>query len=1064
MFITTIDEIINFFPPGSVDVEDGELHSPCPLCTGGGSRHVQHGISFWGEDRLIWYADRAGVHCRKCGQYASMQHLVNLLSPGSEVSPALAPTEIVKEITEPVIASDAYVNKLHSKADRGYWSAFGWSDDTINRFKVGKGRMYEFGSFQADRHVIPFHPQRVDRVYEGWSFEGRLPKGDKSGEAPNIKTKGLKGGGWFWFINDDPSGTLVAITEGLKDAATAWQLGYRNVLAIFGTSAWDVSFARFLSEQGFETAHVFGDNDDAGRSFNEAMGLDLHAAGVKPYYLAWTDAYGDKSDLTDVLSQSGQEKTLRYIEENLKLSGQTRGRVKDYRTVDPLYQPPSTINALPLEQIRDDLPSILADFKNTYKLRKKIAKRGVVKILAAPPGSGKSYSLMNFAQDEARKVMEEFAAQLEQAQEALEQSKEALANATNLDEQVQAQGFVDRIGKGIANASKAKILFAAPFINGWDDLLSQPGFDPDLWYNFQARNPDNCENNDIAAQLGAKGYAVAKFCETQCPFAQKCKQFGYLKQERERKQKPITFVRHANLVSDSLLVGYQIIIIDENFLDVFAEFSTLNDVDKLVPSRSSWADYQDSNFQQTEWVNNFLEAVRKTLVSNMGKGEEGLLSGLTYMQEVEKNLGSSLAELLRKIDPAVIKAYQPIAPPAFTEVAQLPPRIVELLFQAMKEEISDFTRGEMYNSRIHQLDGELSVSNLFPLHISANKPIIVADGTAFPELYGYLFNRTVEVYQPELFNPEAQIEQLTGSDFSRTMLRQQMGKYAYDRLDVIPDEALEIADILGETVSFEDIPVTDDMFGSPALQQAFEVLLEVASNPAHEKILFVTYKNFRVALERRLKDLTLKGKKKEYYVNVLNKMAFGHYGGLRGTNRFKDFDAVVLLGCPRQPYRQMHMRIQAWARLAGKADYIPYNVVAKPAPYHGVEMYEGFTYYTFEDAFADRFVQMYEEGEIRQCLDRIRIYSGGRKHAYLLIGRPAAKWVTTVTSGRKIARRAYKERNEDVLGYIERTEATFYKLPSVASVANEHGLSRSAAQQALKVYQETKKGLLSISQ
>lgn len=1060
-YITTIDEIVDLFPPGSVDVSDGELHSPCPFCSSGGTRIVHKGIAFWGEDRLVWFSDRAGVSCRKCGTYAPMQRLLDLIAPGSEVSKDLSPTEIIKEITEPVVATTEYVNKLHAKVDRSYWRAFNWTDDTIDHFQVGYGRMYEFGSVQALRHVIPFHPQRVDRTYDGWAFEGRLPKGDRSGESPNIKTKGLKGGGWFWFIHENPSSSIVAVTEGLKDAITAWQLGYQNVLAIFGSSAWDSHFSQYLSNLGFDTAHIFGDNDDAGQlTFNAEVALDLHSYGIKPYTLAWGDN-PDKFDLTDLLKSIGQEQAIRYLTENLKLSGQTRGKVKDYRTVDPTYQSPSPQRATPLEQIREDLPLILEEFKKGYAVRRKAAKRGVVKILLPPPGSGKSHAMVAFAQNEARKYLEEHEQIFEEAQQALEASKLAVTMATDLEALTQAEGFVARLERGIANASKSKILFAAPFITGWEDIMTQPGFDPDLWFNFQARNEETCQNYEVAGLLGEKGYAVAKFCETQCEFAQKCREFGYLKQERDRKEKPITFVRHANLVSESLLVGYKIIIIDENFLEVFAESIEIDNARDLQPSRPSWSDYHELDFQQIEYVNKFIESARKTLVKNVGSGEEGLLSGLSYLKELQTNLGEPLRPFMRRMDAAALRNFQPIAPPAFTEVKDLPRRIVEPLYNAVMDELDDFEKGVEYNSRLHQIDGRLYVSSLFPVNIPASKPIIVADGTAYPELYGYLFNRSVEIYSPELYNPDAVVEQLYGSDFTRSAIRKQLGNYVYNKLATSDPEDDVIDDILGEEVDLADVPVTEDMADADTLNRIFNLLLEYAANPDFNKVLFVTYKSVKTMFERRLKLLA--ARKGDEYKLLLDKLAFGHYGGLRGTNRYKDYDAVLLAGCPRQPYRQMHMRIQAWARMAGKHDHIPYNVVPKPAPYHGVEIYEGYTYFTFEDEFADKFVRMYEEGEIRQCMDRIRLYSGGNKHALLLMGRPAAKWITSIESSRRRTNQAEEERGRPILEFIEQIETAFNKLPSANDLVKNFGISRSTAYRYMKSHKDKKKTLPTIS-
>src|SRR4029077_3280263 len=109
-------------------------------------------------------------------------------------------------------------------------------------------------------------------------------------------------------------------------------------------------------------------------------------------------------------------------------------------------------------------------------------------------------------------------------------------------------------------------------------------------FNFEPRDEDTCSNNEVAKALGAKGYSVMKFCETACPFAEDCatRVRGYLMQRKLMKTRPPTFVRHANLVSQELLKQYEVIIIDENFLNVFEDFVT---IENLVPAARSWRDY-----------------------------------------------------------------------------------------------------------------------------------------------------------------------------------------------------------------------------------------------------------------------------------------------------------------------------------------------------------------------------------------------------------------------------------------------------------------------------------------
>lgn len=1062
MIYTTIDEILALFPHVSGE-SDGELHTPCPFCKKG-TAHRKNGITFRGDDRLIWYVDRKGVSCRQCGTYASMAKLLELLQPGAELSASFdTETQVVTAPKKPLwecLTAERYVRKLHTAVDRNYWKRNLWTDTTINRFLLGYGQLYEYGSYRLPRHVIPFQPRDTERVLDGYMLEGRLSARSDATEHEkyNIKTQGSTKG-YFWYIHDSTSDE-IAIAEGPKDAITAWQLGYKNVLAIFGTSGWKASFAHWLADQGYVKATLFGDNDDAGKKFVENAVRDLHGAAITPYCLTWPDGLPQGYDLTDALMREGESGIALWLSRHLHHAKGSRGWIADITTYIPEYAPPNPEEATPLETIREALPKTINSYVKDYKMRVKSAGKGVVKVLAAPPGAGKSYALVQLAQQEAKRLLERKATFLND----YASTKAALlAEAEETDDPEELLGLQEQL-KTLEtrheNYTIAKVLFASPFVNAWEDVQTQPGFDESLWFNFESRNPDTCQNHITANQIGAKGYSVMKYCETVCPFARDCasRVGGYLMQKRLMRLRPITFVRHANLISKDLLDEYEVIIIDENFLNVFSDFAT---IENLLPVDDSWRDFL--TYEEEEGAD-ALERLAGAVRALSSVKEE--VSGRDCLLALENALGEPLVPLVRSIPQSVVDRFQPKAIPASAKVEALPPCQMPKFFRALLDELDDFESGQYYNSRMHIAKGaddvyRLKVSTLFPLELARNKKVIVADGTAMPELYGLLFDRAVEVYQPDLYNDKAKIVQLTGTDLSRSTIQRQIGSWAYSRLGKAAEEEEEavITDVMGEPIDLDDVPYTEDMYASTALNGIMTMIRSVGLKPEHRRILFVTYKNLRHAIEHRLTKLA---ETDEDYEIILKKMAFGHYGGLRGTNRYQHYDTVLLAGCPRQPYNELHRVIQAWARLKGYAKYIPNQLAFRPAPYHGKGIYSGYTYVTFEDEFAQMFVEMVEAGEVRQCLDRIRIYSSETpKTAYLYMARPSARWITDITSSRMAVARAHDARYAGVEQFVREVYEEFQTFPKFAVVADRFSLSRRKAKEFVEA---AKKALLSVSE
>ena len=70
--------------------------------------------------------------------------------------------------------------------------------------------------------------------------------------------------------------------------------------------------------------------------------------------------------------------------------------------------------------------------------------------------------------------------------------------------------FVDKQKKLLKEYSFNSIAWYAPYKSGIEELLNM-GADPFLWYNFQARSPDNCDVHSITARLGENNHTIGKF-------------------------------------------------------------------------------------------------------------------------------------------------------------------------------------------------------------------------------------------------------------------------------------------------------------------------------------------------------------------------------------------------------------------------------------------------------------------------------------------------------------------------------------------------------------------------
>lgn len=1009
MLISSINDLIALWPSDSLKEGPRALEGPCPYCSPSGADTVRinaDGHKFVGDDRFkIWLQGFGNMWCQRCDKSVRLDQLVHDISPGALIATSFDTSAIeetkLKRVDRPALdlflVDDSEVSARHAQVDRSFWKRFGWTDATIDALKLGLGPVWlaGIGETAYRRHLFPLQIAKAETLFNGWIFEGRIDTKIPGNEhRPKVVKPKATDAGFYGLRIDDPDDPRLAVMEGSKDAGTAYQLGFKNFLVVFGTKKWDGSFLEIAKDR-FEKLVIFGDNDDAGREFNETVSHSAHLVGLKPLQLVWSLDKPSGYDLTNLLEELGTDGARLFVERNLKTGRPSRGYIKNFWTVDEKYDPPKSKNAKSIEVVRQELPEALEDFIANYSLYKK--NGGAVQVLASPPGSGKSFALVQFAQELADRF------------EAEEPDAE----------------------------NKAKILFASPFVHAWDDVTGQPCFKPEYWYNFESRNENNCANFQKANEIGKRGYSVMSFCNLICPFASKCVDAGYLHQEIERRKRPITFVRHQNLMSDSMLDGYKVIIIDENPMGALSGFAIVRNERDLAPSDVTWRErlLDDS---KADLVNIFIAGLRKVMVETEHTSEQ--LSGLTFMSALERQVGMPLSSMVAEIGHDLIDKYQPHHVSATVDdYSKLPNRVVPKIFEAVVDEIEDYEKGIPYNTRLWCLKGKLEVSTLQQFVLPKKHPIIVADGTATPEFYQYFFGREVKTYAPDLYNPAAQITQLYGSDFTLSSLRSATAN-ATQLIDQI-----DVADVFGDVINLEEaIEYTEKPFSSPALERLFLTLKKIGSDPYHRQVLVVSRKKYLDFIVPYIKKLA---KKEAAYAGILTKAEFVHYGSLRGSNKYKDYDTVVLIGCPRVNYDLLHRQAQAWARLAKHPTYIGNEIVVTSSPYHSEYDVCGFGHPGFSDPFAQMLVDDVEIGEIRQCLDRARVYAGGTKYAYLMMNRPAARWITNFKSIRFFTDDAFAEVKSRAEEYL----SLYNRLPTITELSE---ICQVPRYKAAKVLQE----------
>lgn len=1004
--IEQLEDLIEYFPSGSVRKLSSEYDSPCPFCSPdyGGTPLEYNGILFYGEDRLSWFLDTNTFFCRAC-QLNGSRYRFTIADVAAKVGAELsifadfsAPTNSERTVNPIQYRSEFDIYTYHFNVyNKSYWYDFGWDDNTITKFLLGYGVVNES---LGNSFVIPMKIRTAERP-----------------ENPNLyyltyRTPNTKGSrrlsgtvrDYFWTIQDSTIDDWLVLTEGEKDGISAWTMGFRNFVSSFGTNGWSNEKTQYFYDLGYRKLIIFGDNDAAGKRFAENVYRYAEHIGFDVYVLNYPENSADGYDLTNLLQEyraTAKDYVLNHL---LKLdipkynSLNTRPTfINDFKEYDPSYEK-QTEPTLTLTQLREGNLSIQASMHSFLSGYHSKLKRGggFLKVIKSPPGTGKTYQSVRIVEEQAMLAMQKRMAAIQELQRAIMNLTHDLENETDAESIAAYKQQIAKLEEKIENFPRASVLWASPYKRAWDDITAS-GATLSLWHNFEARSELNCQNYEHTLALADNNHNIGTFCQTACPFKEMCKKSGYLAQESARKNKPITFFRHQVLTIPSILSEYrQLLLVDESPLHIL-ERPLIAHSSEIHPHKEGW-ELEANDDIAVAALKTFADALRVAMNHNIGqrsRNEDGtenpfyVLSGRQFLSVLDSQIHSltnnseTLQTIMGKIPSRIVsEIYQPNY--IGTDQSFIKTRCMPFIFEAINNELTEYANPllESYNTCIHLVAGELEIYPMKQVKINSATPILITDATAeMPDLYAAMFARVAEVYSPTIRNTNAVTTVIRGSDWTISQIMSQLGKELADRKK---RKDTFVLDENGEPFNLKDIPSNPNLYQSDLINDYRDTISALLER--HDNLFVVTHKKIRDVIEDIFKS---------NFPESYQKLAFGHYGALRGTNTFKDFEAAVLIGVPRMPYDVMWRRISAWAHLLGNPTLISKGMSYHASPYHTQD--SGHTYYTFDDTFARRYADMYENGEMIQCLERIRPHANDtNKFVYICASRPAGLWVDKV--------------------------------------------------------------------
>lgn len=1067
--IISLDDLLDYFPPFKRVAH--EYHTACPFCTVGTPVQTYKGRIFRGDDRFVIRRNGRGGFCRRCSLegggdrgngWWSMNSIGKQLglSVGQEFRSQLRDLPIDDEPLR-MLWKQSQVDQAHATVDRAYWYQFEWNDATIDHFQLGKGTLYKRN---PNVHIIPMQVTRLDDTEPSPDFVVSTRGVDATtGKSLKERTPGSISP-YSWVLHEDKTSTAIYVVEGEKDMVSAYQMGYRNLICCFGVNHFTSAKVNWLKKLGFDRIVDLIDDDTAGRALANRVGVWCYQHGIQWVRNTWEGKPDGVKDLTELLQMLKTEGAKAFLAEALVLqSPEVSGRVtiRSELVIDiEAGQEEDTL--LSVDELRGNGPNSIRTqaelFLQGYDAERKRGE-GKVLLLSIPPGAGKTYAIIQLVEALIEKELPKKHAELGALKKA----------QANVEQQLEDKGLAEedrdvlinahrKVCHKVENFSFEIVSWFGQYKEGFADLMSA-GANPKLWFNYEARNAKNCDNLEFVQDLGAKNHDIGSFCRFSCPFRERCRESAFLRQELDRRSYPVTFLRHQHLLSPQLVKDRKLIIVDEYAGSVFEASPVIFNIEDVSPSREGWElDVEDA--EKAAYVTLFTDAVRSAMSYNIAmpkkvrghSNDEAVTGGAFVLSLIDQHLrsnGSSLDEVTTIVDSQFLHRYYQ---PTYTQGgnnngAFLQIRCVPFLFDTILRELPDYLENPKHKfpSCINLIAGSMEIYPVASIPIASKVPIIALDGTSFPSLYRAMFSREVAPKKIAFRNPNASTTVYVGSDFTHGAVQSSLGHLVRNKKLGIPMTATSIE---GQVFDAERVAF-DTSIGDTKIVKDCKALIDhlVAR---HSNLLVVTHKTLREILEYfmyntypTLKEVDAQGRRH---------VVFGHYGALRGTNAYIDYDAVLLIGAFRIPYDILWRRIQMWASLLGMRVEIPIATVIKNRAYHTKTIGHGFR--TFDNEFAEEYVEMVESGEMQQCAERIRPHSSkSQKFVYVMANRPSLRYVDNIYDKNGTVKQLSSNDNADVRQYIDEYRLSNNdRQPSMRALAKHFKRSLRDIQQIVRSY------------
>lgn len=999
MEIQSIDQLIALWPNNSFRVKPGgrEFEGPCPFCPAEpDSTYIEinkRPISFTGTDRFFMRANKT-FGCRFCeaagrGQGRSVAGWYNMRGLSERFGFTIA--EDLKNFDYTIITSkpihslwfDDEVKTAHLKVHYDFWwNRCRWNKETVDTFQLGYGQLYDW---HGPAHLIPMKDVRkpYEQPIEGWYIAARNDHASK----PKVKSPGPNAG-FFWLIETDSTDKTIAFSEGEKENITHRVLGYKNVAAAFGSTNINKEMLAYLWERGYRHLILTGDNDAAGQKFNQRLGQWATELGYETIlYPLWPSSCPSGCDTTNLLRDNeGDPKATR---------AQFESWLVEFVNVAPPELPvddddEDVREAFSRDELRGSGPNSvygqIKKFREGYD-RNRPYGQGLAHVAAAPPGAGKTQAMIRDVEEQAEEYL------IQRAEERLRKEHELydLQQETNkeLDPKLREELLkkIQQAQWALESWSVNAVAWYSPLKAQWEGLKH---FDikQHLWFNFEARNESNCANYDIAKTLGENNHNNGRYCETVCPLRDHCREHGYLAQDKKRREYPITVFRHNNIFMTIASDYPRGVVIDENstkLLEAFLEIKP-NELNPFDPNRE---DHLEDDYTYL-LLKDLMMAVRQAMAYNAGAktaDPEHRVSGAGFFRLVANQLrlfGLTLEPLLEAIDAEALEEYHPNFYGIDKKFIKL--RCVPDLIRIMQRELQAFTKDNNNEkpSCIHLVAGRLYVFAQERARIPASIPLFILDGTPFPELYEAMFNRKVCIFKPDMINQNCRTIVIGGKDWTKSEFNTQVGRYLQRR----KQQAKKIVAKSDPTnpINVDELPHSAEAYQSKMIQEAIQLIVGVSEK--HKSLLVVSYKDMKQLLQEIMSV---------EYPKLKKKLAWEHYGNLRGTNVYENYEAVLLIGAYRIPYDSAYLYISMWANLLGYDEPIESALIKRRQKYHGTDQSADIVSYS--SSFAKRYIDFIEKSEAIQAMTRHRPHSSeAEKWIYVAAKRPMARHTTQVTT------------------------------------------------------------------